>query len=297
MRARRAGSRTGSVTSSRHTTPIPSQMRDQDLTEQFLDPNPYAEHGAYDFDYAASGRSRPPPIPYDDPYADGYNADTMIPSLPQASPVLHERQEQRDETSAGLDRRQHPYRRNSTARARGQRGGARGRGRGRERADRGRERSVQRRSSAPSPNRYAVINVPQHDEPYDPRSPQPLSPSPIAVATATGEYSGGSMATPSPTTTQHSISSAWSFPHQQNYNFNSPGYQHPYVQPHINPRFASAFGIDVGYLQQAQMVTPSYGQNAYEGLDTEQRPSQENWLEEWTVYGSQQDVPGSGSSV
>jgi H/ACA ribonucleoprotein complex non-core subunit NAF1 len=186
-----------------------------------------------------------------------------------------------------LDRRQHPYRRNSIVRGRGQRGGARGRGRGR---GRDRERSAQRNSFDSSSIRYAEY---QHDEPYDPRLPQRISTTTPTTVTTSGEYSAGSIATPSPTTAQYPMSPAsWSFPHQYHYDldFNSVGYQQSYVQPHINPRFASAFGIDVGYLQQTHMMAPAYGQSTHEGLDTDRRPSQENWLEEWTVNKSHQDA-------
>ena len=53
----------------------------------------------------------------------------------------------------------------------------------------------------------------------------------------------------------------WGYmPTQQQFNFGY-GYPQGYVQPHINPRFASQFGINLnmGYMQQAQQQQYAYG--------------------------------------
>jgi H/ACA ribonucleoprotein complex non-core subunit NAF1 len=63
---------------------------------------------------------------------------------------------------------------------------------------------------------------------------------------------------------------------QQQYNF---GTQPPFVQPHINPRFASQFGMNVGLLQP--QLYSQYGQ--YESNATNARSSTGNWVDQWTV--------------
>ncbi|KAG6814151.1 hypothetical protein H0H92_002146 [Tricholoma furcatifolium] len=71
MKRKRGESRSHSVAaSSRHTSPVPSQSYDMEQTAHFSR-NPYDEHGPYDVDFGA-GPSRPPPMPYDDPYADNF---------------------------------------------------------------------------------------------------------------------------------------------------------------------------------------------------------------------------------
>ncbi|CDO73451.1 hypothetical protein BN946_scf185013.g86 [Trametes cinnabarina] len=69
---RREQSRARSVSSSRHSTPLPSRMRDQDMVDDPYGGSSYEQSLSYnDMDFGA-GPSRPAPIPYDDPYSDSY---------------------------------------------------------------------------------------------------------------------------------------------------------------------------------------------------------------------------------
>ncbi|KAF9650286.1 NAF1-domain-containing protein [Thelephora ganbajun] len=70
LKERRSGSRA--------TTPSTPARRNYEYFEDTFkgSNNPYDEHGAYDTNYGA-GPSRPPPIPYDDPYSDSF---TSIPT-------------------------------------------------------------------------------------------------------------------------------------------------------------------------------------------------------------------------
>ena len=45
-------------------------MRDQDMAEDLYGTSPY-DNAYNDMDFGA-GPSRPPPVPYDDPYSDSY---------------------------------------------------------------------------------------------------------------------------------------------------------------------------------------------------------------------------------
>lgn len=52
--------------------------------------------------------------------------------------------------------------------------------------------------------------------------------------------------------TSGSVDNGWGYqpyPGQMDYSY---GYQQPFVQPHINPRFASQFGMSLAYAAQAQ---------------------------------------------
>lgn len=292
---RRGESRAGSVTSSRYATPTPSQMRDQDLIDDsLLTASAYAERGPYDFDFSSAGPSRPAPIPYDDPYSTEYTSEKpdVSPSSPGAS---------RD--SEMVDSRG-PHRRSPSVEASG-RGGGRGRGRGRgrggghDRADtrrdsgcrgRARGRGWVDRGRGGRPNGYDThINQsnPQSGESHAP--PRSMSPTSLAIARATGQLGG-----PDPgTAPQHAMSNpigGWQpqqHPQMQpQYNFGIQ--QQPFVQPHINPRFASQFGMNFGFMQpQFYPPNPQFGMssNAPQGSQAER-----NWTDEWTVYGGDTDA-------
>lgn len=77
---------------------------------------------------------------------------------------------------------------------------------------------------------------------------------------------------------------------QHNYIFGTHQQQPPFVQPHINPRFASQFGVNFGYAQP-----PYYPQNVqypHQDLNT----GDSNWTDEWTVYGGGGDSSGAGDN-
>lgn len=229
-----------SVASSRQTTPAPSQ---EQMTDHiFYGSNPYDAHGPYDDDYRTSGPSRQLPLPYDDPYAE----------------PAHEIMDQEPDDSASGRLQSSVERKHFEARGRGR--GHRGRGHGREgRGQRGRMqrgRPGRSRSSTASRETSDLNN-------YYPSSLAPGTPE-DAVAE---HFAGSAMYASTP----------WSY--QQPGNLQSPNYQLP-VQPHINPRFASAFGFTLPAntgqwsSQQGQQVAPYYMAQA-----------QQNWSAPWPRPG------------
>lgn len=201
-------------------------------------------------DYGA-GPSRPPPVPYDDPYSDSYGLpESSSPSVPvaeiSAAPI---------ETPEGFSRGEHSHgyhgsRERGRGRGADRRRGGRGRGRGRGRGGGGGGGGHQGGSHSP-------LMVQQPEEGYESRSSRPLSPTSMAIARATGQYSDGSTyAMDQQAAMNHTqgVPGENHWPYQQYqdpYNFNF-AYQSTYVQPHINPRFASRFGMNFGYPGQQQ---------------------------------------------
>jgi H/ACA ribonucleoprotein complex non-core subunit NAF1 len=59
-----------------------------------------------------------------------------------------------------------------------------------------------------------------------------------------------------------------------------------YVQPHINPRFASAFGY--GFPPQSEFQYDSYDMQNTSGYD---QATTQNWADEWTVPVSESSGP------
>jgi H/ACA ribonucleoprotein complex non-core subunit NAF1 len=280
--SRRGESRANSVALSRQSTPTPSQMRDQDMDAAVLNRNAYDEHGPYDLDFSA-GPSRPPPIPYDDPYADEYS-----PTAPQVT--THDSPHIRPKSFA------HDGHHASGARDRGGsgydqgegRGRGRGRGRGWGRGDHGRGNfgASQRRSStagATGWNPPSMSAPPGAGAPYDPNIPRPLSPTSLAIARATGQMSNAfNYSSQQPI---RSGGEAWGYQNPQfqagqQYQFGAQGYPPPFVQPHINPRFASTFAINMG-MTQAQQFTP-YNPHM-ENYVNASLQNGSNWADEWTV--------------
>ncbi|KAG2368848.1 Gar1/Naf1 RNA binding region-domain-containing protein [Suillus spraguei] len=151
--------RSMSVTSSRRTTPTPSQSHyNDDIDKIFYGANPYDAHGPYDDGYRVAGPSRPAPIPYDDPYADEAKVDILKYEEDLSSPSTEVRLSDRKAEGNFRDSR-------GWGRGRGRghdRGGGasdRGRGRGRGRQDRGRRswgesRWSQQNPTAPSMELY-----------------------------------------------------------------------------------------------------------------------------------------------
>ncbi|KAI0778972.1 Gar1/Naf1 RNA binding region-domain-containing protein [Trametes elegans] len=229
--------------SSRQSTPLPSRMRDQDMVDDPYGGSSYEQSLSYnDMDFGA-GPSRPAPIPYDDPYSDSYGAaptltaDAAEGSLPPTPDIPVD-------ASRGSGR----------GRGRGGpgRGGAqrredlgRGRGRGRRQNDRGRGRGRGRGGDFRSPADGRTGWQGGRPDEYDPRGPRPPSPASLAIARATGQYAEGPPLQPDMQGQQNGGGvSGWGYAGQpmQSYDF-SFGYQYPQVQPHINPRFASNFGM------------------------------------------------------
>ncbi|KAF8215868.1 Gar1/Naf1 RNA binding region-domain-containing protein [Mycena galopus ATCC 62051] len=259
---RKRESRSNSVVSSRASTPSAALMRDQDLA--YMERNPYGENSPYD-DNFGSGSSRPTPIPYDDPYSDEYHNVSAEVEPPAPAPP----------------NRSNPARDESEGFAGRGGGGGRGRGRrgrGRERGGRGRGIPMIR-----SEPRSAITRGSMEQEPYDPRPhhhppPRSLSPTSMAIARATGQFPDGSEFTGQAHSAPSTPTAPWAFDPQ--YNFGYP----PFVQPHINPRFASAFGMNFDF-QQAQPHPAPYYQPP--------PPTGGNWTDEWTVHT---DSSNSGPS-
>ena len=249
--------RQSSVSSSRFSTPIPSQMRDQEMTDDsnFYGVSPYDEFGPYDIDAtSAAGPSRPTPLPYDDPYQDVALTNT------QREPSSRPRMESHNDFTPSPREAQL-----NTSRGRREiHGRSRGRGRGRggvpssgnripgNRQDYGNRRRSEGISGGPG-----ATNLNGETQSHHPRS---LSPTSMAIASATGQMPTGSSFSTSQSTlnTQHQISDAFPFQatfpnHSFTFTGATPNQQfQPYVHPHINPRFASALGFHLSFMQQQQ---------------------------------------------
>ena len=310
--SRRGDSRANSVASSRHPTPTPSQMRDQDLVDDaFLCTNAYDEHGPYDMDFSAAP-SRPAPIPYDDPYSDEYNGSTssIEPITPSPGPASGSRRaaDQTQDRSSGRGGEWATSRGRGRGRGTGQKrdvrggreAGGRGRGRGRgpgDHGDRGKDnrgRSDRGRVPPHSINEGDtgvgwLTTMQETIEPYNPHFSRPLSPTSLAIARATGQLADGSNFTPQASPISDT-EGAWAFHQslqqpQQLFNFGPLGYQQSYVQPHINPRFAAQFGINLDFEQpQPYSHHEPYGQGF--GAVPERHPVS-NGSDEWIVHGTE----------
>ncbi|KAI8990702.1 Gar1/Naf1 RNA binding region-domain-containing protein [Trametes punicea] len=251
---RREQSRARSVASSRQTTPLPSRMRDQDMVDDPYGGSSYQQSLSYnDMDFGA-GPSRPPPMPYDDPYSDSYGAAPPSDAKSSAASVDPPRD------ASPLPRA--PMRGRSGAQRRDDNG--RGRGRGRWQNERGRSRGrgrgrgggVDSRGQTDGPGSEGASS-----SEYHPRGPRSSSPTSLAIARATGQYGGGHQfeATVHDQMLQGGGGGSWGVSQLpvQSYDF-SFGYQYPQyppVQPHINPRFASNFGMagmGMGYTYDGQ---------------------------------------------
>ncbi|KAF7303199.1 ACT-7 domain-containing protein [Mycena kentingensis (nom. inval.)] len=229
------------ASSSRAGTPSPALMRDQDMG--FYEANPYGEHTAYDDNYGAGPSSRPAPMPYDDdPYAD-IPMDAPLP-LPRPPPK---------EFDSGRGRGRGRNRNDS----RGRRGGGGG-GRGRGSAT----------SSGSGARGYGFGQPP-------PRSNSPTS---MAIARATGQYpDGAGYVNPSHFQTQTQSYSTPAAPWPAA-NYGTPGPGAGFVQPHINPRFASVFGFGV----MAPGQPPPHGQ--YQNQYYPQGNNGAGWSNGWNGY-------------
>ncbi|KAG5342042.1 hypothetical protein C0989_005722 [Termitomyces sp. Mn162] len=289
MKRRRGESRAPSVAvSSRQTSPTPSRMYDPDMEQAgHFSQNPYDEHGPYDIGFSA-GPSRPPPIPYDDPYSDEYTSSAMLSFTPES-------QTNRDDS----DRRE--KQRGTSVSSRGRRGrdrnpgdgGGRSRGRGRGRGDRGGIRGLARTDNHLTKNWTSGLSQLQiitsdHSHTQQPRS---LSPTSFAIARATGQLPDASS-----TYTQNHLDpsqqpsnplGAWGYPNafQPNsmFPFGTAGFSPGFIQPHINPRFANTFGMNVGTVAHSQYTSQTT-------VPTNYRPT--DWTDEWTVLSGRGATPG-----
>ncbi|KAL0581051.1 hypothetical protein V5O48_000944 [Marasmius crinis-equi] len=261
LKKRRAGSRASSVVSSRYSTPTPSQLRDQDLSDDyFTGTNAYSEVGPYDADYGALAPSRPVPKPYDDPYSDEFTGTSPIvaggPSAP--SSTKHSSQTPRSQMDDDL-----------RSRARGSR--ARGRG-GRRGGGGGYDRSQSRERS----RAYDNFN-----------SPPPSIP----------QYYPQQHQLPNPT--QQQIPPQWSYQPNSPAGMQYPGinFQQPFIQPHINPLFAAQFGMPqamgFGRMQQGQ---PEMQSERFTNTPQSLNPGG-HWTDQWTVHGGSNQGSATDESL
>ncbi|KAF9454202.1 NAF1-domain-containing protein [Macrolepiota fuliginosa MF-IS2] len=279
LKRKRAESRTRSVSSSRQSTPTPSQMRDQDMmTESILSKSAYDEHGPYDLDYGASS-SRPAPKPYDDPYSDAYNTPKLKESIGTSDYQLRIEAEHTRPSASG-----------SSGRGPSRSGDGRGRGRGRGRGKRG--TNVMRGSFGREDHRVPSDNGLGNEE-YDPRMPYESPPSPYLQEQNNYAFNSVASANTNPNAT-------WGYPNQvfgqsqnqQSYMYPSPSYHAPhvqpstFVQPHINPRFASAFGFQMAP-NTSTFAQGSPGSIAPPPIST---PSQ-GWADQWSVPVTDASTP------
>ncbi|KXN88860.1 H/ACA ribonucleoprotein complex non-core subunit NAF1 [Leucoagaricus sp. SymC.cos] len=268
LKRKRGGDRARSVSSSRYSTPAPSQMRGQDMmTESVLNKSAFDERGPYDLDYEA-GPSRPMPKPYDDPYSDAYTPlkfdTTAAESSPCMDDVLGRPVRPKDRGSSRSDDRS-------------------GRGRGRGRGKRG--GSHQR-----APNRggnNTIVNAPSTTtEAYDPRMPQESPPSPYIQAQNSHPFNfvpdmnaGPPWVYPDQTQGQMQSQHPYMFPSS---SFQTPYAQHAtFAQPHINPLFASAFGFQTVPGTRGYPPTAS-GSRSHE-FPVLSTPEGRSWAEQWAV--------------
>lgn len=233
------------------------------MNESILSKSAFDEHGPYDLDYGV-GPSRPTPQPYDDPYSDTYNSvkpEAYIESYHSYSKSeLPKSFAYRDRSSQLGD------------------GRVRGRGRGR-----GRRSNANTRGPFCRDGHYPSSNASGAEaEEYDPRMPHESLPSPYLQGQ-------NNYAANYPPATSTGPSTSWGYPNKgfgqsqnQPYVFLGSSYHQPYaqpstfVQPHINPRFASAFGL------QVTPTTPPYTQGP-SGPMVLSTASEQGAVEQWSA--------------
>ena len=266
----------------------PSQSHDQDLNEySFSGANPYEEHGPYDTDYTAA--SRPPPIPYNDPYSDIYTATPSSELIQTSSGDSLKRRDVQSEKGPPSHHKNHGMERghdrgkdNQQRDTRPTRG--RGRGRGRRGWQDDRRAGIEMTSPRHGADDMSWPNQAQVERMVGPHVSWPLSP-------AGQYYDDGSAFTPP----NSSIADTWpSHQLQQPYAIPPFGidphwHQHQYVQPHINPRFASAFGLNIVDSMQSEQYSPVEPNLSYYGQESSV-PVRRHSVDEWMVPTDRSDA-------
>jgi H/ACA ribonucleoprotein complex non-core subunit NAF1 len=231
--------RSGSRTSSRAATPSVPTRRDYDNPDDIFrgSNNPYDEYGAYEMNYGA-GPSRPPPIPYDDPYSDSF---TSIPTDGDADSDMTSVTSRDGGGGSSL----HAYNRNlgPDPRHRNTRGRGRGGSRNRqsERGRRGRGRG------GPQPSHKSQA-FPQQSGARDYSGSTSPSTSHPSYSHPPGYGSGGEWNYSVPLMAQQQP--VFGFGLQSGF---------PGVQPHINPRFANQLGFGFPQIPQSPEISPGVG--------------------------------------
>ncbi|KAH7886067.1 Gar1/Naf1 RNA binding region-domain-containing protein [Phlebopus sp. FC_14] len=251
-----------SVSSSRQSTPASSRSHLDDVVDDtFYGTNPYSAHGPYDDDFTVTRPPRPAPMPYDDPYTEPADIKTVThsPTERSGSDSGHD---DRFPTPMGWENshdKAHNSSRPRTPRDRPPPGrGSPGKTYRNRQAFRSARRSYKSHSATSEGTNLG----------------RSLAPTPYGVEFATPRL-------PANAAVYSSAQPSWSCPSS---NLPSQNYYQPFVQPHINPRFASAFGIN---LQGASRQWQEPQNSPHPTL-----PPQQGWDHQWTVH----DTAGSDRS-
>lgn len=244
--------RSSSRASSRETTPGVIARRDYDhFGDAFRGNNPYDEHGVYDMNYGA-GPSRPPPIPYDDPYSDSFSsvpagdgnaAFNNIRNDTDRRDPIRPLPMNLDATGMSVHasgRNLDPGLRYHNTRGRG-RGGSRNRqsDRGRRGRGRGTSQHPQRQQTFPQQNG-------SHDYPGLTHPSGLVHPYPYSHQRGYGGGEEWNYSTP-PVPPQPPV-----------FGF-GPQNAFTGVQPHINPKFANQLGFNFSQTPQIPQISPRVG--------------------------------------
>ncbi|KAH0838065.1 Gar1/Naf1 RNA binding region-domain-containing protein [Lanmaoa asiatica] len=221
----------------RQSTPAPSRIHIDDMVQDtYRGANPYDAHGPYDDDYHVTGPSRPLPVPYDDPYADVPTSGIRVHPMemngePWGEPSCE---------SGGHGPK--------ASRGRISNRGTRGRG------DRNRQLyNTSRRGY-------------RHNHVASQRSFDSNTDQSFPVTSRMAEYTTGYGQIGDAIPFDSLVQPASISPEANNIQ----NYQQDFIQPHINPRFASMFGLN---LPSGSMI-PWTSQNVHDQVDT------------WTMHGS-----------
>ncbi|KAG8219554.1 hypothetical protein J3R82DRAFT_505 [Butyriboletus roseoflavus] len=240
FRAQHKRRRGRSVSSSRQCTPTPSRIHVDDMVQDtYRGANPYDAHGPYDDDYHVTVPSRPPPIPYDDPYADIPSSDARVRPLEMNGEFGGEPNCESGGDGPKVSRGRIPSRGT-------------------------RERGYRNRQPWNTSRRGYRHNHVASQRMVDPDTDQSFPGTSRMVEGATGYGQTGHVDMADPLV-QPTLN-AWFSPEVNDV-------QH-FFQPHINPRFASVFGLGP--------MIPWASQNAH---DHTSQPHH-NWADTWTMHGS-----------
>lgn len=236
-----------SVSSSRQCTPTPSRIHiDDTVQDTYHGANPYDAHGPYDDDYHVTGPSRPPPIPYDDPYADVPSSGARIHPMEMNDEFGREPNSESGGDGPKVTR---------------ERISSRGT----------RERGVRNRQLWSTSRREYRHNHAASQRTFDPNTDQSFPATSRMVECATGYRQIGHVITAD--SLVQPASNAWFSPEANDVQ----NYQQHFFQPHINPRFASVFGLN---LPSGSMI-PWASQNAHDHMSQPQ-----HWVDTSTMHGS-----------
>ncbi|KAF7784155.1 hypothetical protein Agabi119p4_320 [Agaricus bisporus var. burnettii] len=258
LKRKRNDGRARSMSSSRRSTPVPSQLRDQDMMNELWNKNASDDKGPIDY---GAGPSRPAPQPYDDPYSNAY--DPVEPEKSAGSPKDHSRP-QIEQSRPSTYRGGRP---------------PRGRGRGRGRRYSTDSDRISGRGTGPLPQ---LSPSGMKLEEYDPRMPHEAPPS------------------------LYPQDPSWVYPptqgfnqfHNQPYMFPGLPYQQTYaspsafVQPHINPRFASAFGLQMSpTVPPYEPATSAYAQGPTAPVESLVTSSEQSLSGQWSTPMTEYTAP------